>query len=118
MVSYSYVVVRDFPSLHIFSRLHAPTMLRDFLQSQMEGQPKNIVWLGTLRKIVNILGEMGFKRSWSRYRSKCGWLNAIRVLSFYFKSGGFAHLFIHFIFKGYFLRTHCIPSIILALEIP
>lgn len=54
----------------------------DFLQSQMEGQPENIVSLDTGRKIANIMGKVGFKRSWSRYYSKCSWLNAIRVLLF------------------------------------
>lgn len=78
----------------------------DFLQSQMEGQPENIVFLDTGRKIANIMEKVDFKRPWSRYYSKCSWLNAVRVFIIYFKSGGFTH--IYFIFKGYFSRTHCI----------
>lgn len=67
----------------------------DFLQSQMEGQPENIVFLDTGRKIANIMEKVDFKRPWSRYYSKCSWLNAVRVFIIYFKSGGFTHIILY-----------------------
>lgn len=117
MASYSCIVVRRISFIaHFSEETTCPYHAWGRLPSKPNGgTARNIVFLDTGRKIANIMEKVDFKRSWSRYYSKCSWLNAVRVFIIYFKSGGFTH--IYFIFKGYFFENPLYtPGITLALE--
>lgn len=96
MVSYLCTVVRYFPALCISEAAtcsyHAQ---KTFLKAT--GRYRQNIQSGSalLGKWLIVMEEIGAsRRSWGRHPSKGSWLDAVWILFFYVKSGGFTYLFI------------------------